>query len=259
MLFVFSVLSCSLALLYPVYAADSIGFESHQFSSSKIFQGASVVYVDLLITNNSNSSLIVHGAFVHFDWQASNESFMTGSQRSGDPYDLGKELEPAENYTIRLPFSVPLTVSEGGHLYYFKVFYDDGFEDQWNPRADDPYAELIIYSAYEQTYRSRIDDTEDKIAQAQEAGFISPEARSLLQRAEENLGSAHLYAGQKDWQKAQSYLISASSYIDQAYAAEQRFQIYLIIGAVIGAGAVIGGVLLVRRKRRSSKKTTKPS
>jgi len=246
-------------LCLPAYASSSIGFEGYQFSSLGIYQGAPNVHVDLQIINNSNSSLIVHGAFVHFDWQASNESFMAGSQRSGEPYDLGKELEPAENYIVRITFSVPLSVSEGGHLFYFKVFYDNGLEDQWNPRAEDPYAELRIYSWYEHVYLDHIDETEEKVAQAQGAGFISPEARSLLQRAEDNLNKAYSSADQGDWERAASYVISSSSYINQAYEAEQRFQTYLIIGAVIGVGAVVGGVLLVRRRKRSRKTTTESS
>ncbi len=150
-------------------------------------------------------------------------------------------------------------MEEGGHLFFFTVFHSNGLEDTWNPRAEDPTAELIIYSMYERTYLDQIDETEDKIAQAQGVWFISPEARSIRQHAEDNLNLAHSFADQEDWEKAVSYVGSSSALIDEAYEAEQRFQTYLSIGAVIGAGAVIGGVLLVRRKRRSSKKTTKPS
>jgi len=253
--FLFSVI----LLCRPAYASTRIGFESYQFSSLEIYQGASNVYVDLQIANDSNSSLIVHGAFVHFDWQALNESFMAGSQRSGEPYDLGKDLDPAEDYVIRMSFSVPLSVSEGGHAFYFKVFYDNGLEDQWNPRAEDPYAELSIYSWYERLYFDHLDEAEEKVVQAQRAGFISPEARSLLQHAEDNLNAAYSYADEGDWKSAASHVISSSSRVDEAYEAEQRFHMYLIIGAVIGVGAVIGGVLLVRRRKRSTKTTTESS
>ncbi len=254
MLLVLSVIFCSLALFCPVCAANSIGFEGYQFSSSEIYQGASNVYVDLQIMNDSNSSLIVHGASVQFDW--SNESFAAGSQRGGEPYDLGKELEPAEEYVIRIPFSVPLNVETGGRLFFFRVFHSNGLVVQWNPRAEDPYAELIVYNAGERIYLDLISETEDKVAQAQRAWFISPEARSILQHAEDNLNLAHSSADQKNWEKAASYVYSSSVLTDQAYEAEQRFRTYLGFGAVIGAGAVIGGVLLVRRKRRSGKETT---
>ena len=254
LLLVFSVLFYSIFLCPSVYAASSIGFESYQFSSSKIYQGNSDVYVDLQIINIGNSSFVLHGAFVHFDWQASNESFMVGSQRSDEPYDLGKELKPAEDYTIRIGFSVPLKVSEGAHLFYFKVFYNNGLEVQWNPRAKYPYAELTIYSAYETSYTDRITSIEEKVAEAEGAGFISPEARSLLRRAQDYLSDAHSYVDQGNWKSASSCLTVSSNFIDQAYEAEQRFKTYLVIGGVIGGGAVIGAGLFVRRRKKRSKK-----
>lgn len=259
LLLVFSVLFCGVFLCPFIYAAGSIEFESYQFSSPKIYQGNSNVYVDLEIINTGNSSLVVHGAFVVFDWQASNESFMVGSKESGEPYDLAKELKPAENYIIRIAFSVPLQVKEGAHLFYFKVFYNNGLEVQWNPREKYPYAELAVYSAYEAIYASRITSIEEKVAQAEGAGFISPEARSLLRQAEDHLSEAQSFADQGNWYTASSRLTSSSDLIDQAYEAEQRFKTYLIIGGVIGGGAVIaviGAALFVRRRKKRSRELT---
>jgi len=254
----FSILLCSILLCPSAYADDSIGFESYQFSSLKIYQGTSNVYIDLAIKNNGNSALFVHGALVHFDWQAFNESFMVGSERSGEAWDLGKELTPAEEYTIRISkISIPTSVSEGGHSFYFKVFYNDGLEAQWNPRAQNPFAELTIYNMYEPTYEALLISVEDKVAEAEGAGFISPDARSLLQRAENYLYDAYSYADDGKWQSAVSRLTSSSTVVDQAYVAEERFRTYLIIGGIVGIGAIIGVGLFVRQRRRRSKEPSK--
>jgi len=195
---------------------------------------------------------------VHFDWQAFNESFAVGSERSGEAWDLGKELTPTEGYTIRInKISVPTSVSEGGHSFFFKVFYNDGLEVQWNPRAQDPFAELAIYNMYEPTYDALLVSVESKVAQAEGAGFISPDARSLLQRAENYLYDAYSYADQGKWQSAVSRLTSSSTVIDQAYATEQGLRTYLIVGGIIGIGAVIGVGLFVRQRRKRSKEPSK--
>ncbi len=250
LLFVFSVLFCSTFLFLPAYAANSIEFEGYQFLAQTIYQGDSGVHVDLDITNSSNSSIVVHGASVHFDWQASNESFVVGSQRSGEPFDLGKELQSAGQFVMRIRFSVPGSVSVGGHLFYFRVFYNNGLEVQWNPREKDPYAELTIHSLYEPQYPDIKTSIEEDFAQAQDAGFISPEARSFVTRAEEHLSEAQSYAEGADWQSAVARLSAASYDIEQAYEAEEKFRTYLIIGSAIGVGSVIGAGLLVRRQRK---------
>jgi len=240
-----------------VYAASSIEFKGYQFSSSEVYQGHSNVYVDLKIANDGNSSIIVHGAFVHFDWQASNESFMVGSEASGEPYDLGKELDPAEDYTFRIAFSVPSSVSEGEHVFYFKVFHSNNLEEPWNPRERDPYAALMIHSLYEGTYKAFVASVEARVAQAEGAGFISPEAQSLVREAKEYLSDAHSYADQRMWQSASTRLSSCSARIDRAYEAEQRFIMFLIIAGVAGGGAAIGaGFFIRRRKKRSSESSS---
>lgn len=255
LLLALSVLFYSMLLSPLTYAAGSIGFESFQFSSAKIYQGDSDVYVDLGIINNGNSSLVMHGAFVHFDWQATEENFMVGSQRSGEAWDIGKELAAAGRYTIRIDFSVPTSVIEGGHSFFFKVFYNDSSEAQWNPRAQDPFAELTVYNMWEPVYATLIISVEDKVAQAGGAGFISPEAKSLLQRAEGYLYDAYSYADQGKWQSAGARLQASSRYIDQAYDADQNFKTYLIVGGVIGIGAVIGAGLFIRRRRKRPSKS----
>ena len=252
------ILSYSIYLSPSAYATGSIGFESYQFSASKIYQGDSDVYVDLEIINNGNSSLVLHGGFAHFKWQATNESFLEGGQISGDAWDLAKELAPTESYTLQIEFSVPTTVSEDGYPFFFKVFYDDGLEVQWNPRAEDPYAELTIHSMYERIYNTIITSVEEKVAQAKGAGFISPDAGSLLQQAEDYLSNAYSYVGKGEWQNAVSHLQASSGVVTKAYEAEQRFWTYLytgIIGGVIGIGAVVGAVLFVRRRRKRSSKS----
>jgi len=244
-------------LLSPsAYAASSIGFESYQFSASRVYQGDSDVYVDLDITNNGNSSILLHGGFVHFRWQEANESFMEGGQRSGDAWDLAKELAPTERYTLRIEFSVPATLSEDGYPFFFRVFYDDGLEAQWNPRAEDPSAELIIRNMYERVYVTVIDSVESKVALAKGAGFISPGARSLLQQADDYLYDANSFADQGTWEDAASHILASSRYVDEAYRAEQEFWTYLIIGGAIGIGVVIGAGLFVRRRRKRSSKST---
>jgi len=250
-----SVLFCGIFLCPSACAAGSIEFKSYQFSSSKIYQGEFNVHVDLGIRNNGNSSLIVHGAFVHFDWQTTEENFMEGSQRSGEPWDFGKELEPNENHTIRIHFSVPTLLSEGDHLFFFRVYYNDGAEAQWNPYGQDISAVLTIYDMWEPIYSDRVITVEGEVAQAESAGFISPEAKSLLQRAGELLSEAHSYADEGKMQSAVSRLRSTSNMIEEAYEVEQGFRTYvMIIGGIIGIGAVIGaGLFVLVRRKRSSK------
>jgi len=238
-----------------VYAAGSIEFEDYQFSSLKIHQGESGVHVNLEIKNNGNSSLVVHGASVHFDWQTAEESFMEGSQRRGEPWDFGKELKPTENHTIRIYFYVPILVSVGSHLFFFEVFYNDGAEAQWNPYGQDVNAVLAVYDLWEPIYSIAVIPVEEEVAQAESAGFISPEARSLLQRAGEVLSEAHSYAEEGKLESAVFRLRSTSNLIDQAYEVEQRFRTYLMFGGVIGIGAIIGAGLFIRRRRKRSSKS----
>jgi len=243
-----------------VYAAGEVDFVNFTFSSSKVYQGDSQLYVDLVIVNNGNLSVRLHGASVRFDWQAANESFMVGVSKGGEPFDLRKVVLPDADYTFRIFFDVPITTKVGYHFFEFRVFYDyqinatDWALDQnetWFPNI--PWA---VSDLYEKSYNILGTTVADKIAKAEAAGFISPEARSLLQTAITADNDAADYAAQGQWQIAVGKLQYANAVLDQTYGAEQAFRTYLIVGAIVGVAAIVGAVLFLRRRRRSKKETT---
>jgi hypothetical protein len=241
----------------PVYAQGELSFVRFDFSSPKIYQGESDLYVDLNIINDGNASIKLHGAQIHFDWQATNESFITGVPKGGEPFDLRQTLAPNEEYTFRIFFFVQLTASEGYHFFEFSVFYDYSTDSSWvldQAKSWFPNVLWSVYSAFEKQYYILEPDVADEISQAQRAGFISPQANSLLQQAKDYENDAADFASQGEWQFAVGRLQGASIFIDQAYSADQNFKLFAIVGSIIGAVAVIGVALFFRQRRKRSAK-----
>jgi hypothetical protein len=239
----------------PVYAQGELSFVRFDFSSPKIYQGESNLYVDLNIINDGNASIKLHGAKVHFDWQPANESFITGVSKGGEPFDLRKNLAPNEEYTFRIFFFVPLTVSDGYHFFEFSAFYDYNTDSSWvldQTESWFPNVLWSVYSVFEKQYYILEPRVTSDISQAQGAGFISPQAKSLLQQAKDYESDAADFAVEGQWQYAVGRLQGASIFIDQAYANDQSFKNLLIIGAIIGVAAAIVIAFIVRRRKRSA-------
>lgn len=242
----------------PVYAQGQLSFVRFDFSSSKVYQGESELYVDLNVINDGNASIKLHGAQVHFDWQAANESFITGVSKGGEPFDLRKNLAPNEEYAFRIFFFVPLTASDGYHFFEFSVFYDYSTGSSWVLDQTENWFPNVLWSVhnvFEKEYYILEPRVTDDISQAQGAGFISPQANSLLQQAKDFGNDAADFASQGEWQYAVGRLQGASAFIDQAYSADQSFRLFVIVGLIIGVAAVIGVALIVRRRRKRSQKS----
>jgi hypothetical protein len=240
--------------------AGDVEFVSHQFSESKIYQGDSNVYVDLMITNGGNESIRVHGASVNFDWQGNGDNtFKVGSLAGGAPFDLKKTVAQDEVYSLEIFFSVPQTVSEGNHYYEFRVFFDSYNGTIWTLNRNAtwfPIASWEIHNSYERIYTNLNPAVQVRLDDAESAGFISPEAKSLLTRASQNINDAVGYKDQGEWQIAVGLLQGASSYINQAYGAEQSFRTFVPIGAIIGVAAVVVAVVFLRKRGKSHTKST---
>lgn len=259
MLLTFLILIPVIFQVQPAYAEGKVSFVGFKFSSQKIYQGDSGLSVSLSIINDGNASIRLHGAQVHFDWQATNESFIIGVSKGGQPFDLRRIIAPNQNYTFMISFSVPTTATAGYHFFEFSVFHDyetvTGFVlDQtatWFPDVL-----WSVYNVFEKSYGQLQPTVASKIARAEGAGFISPEANSLVQQAKTYENDAADFAAEGEWQYAVGRLQGASAFIDQAYTAEQNFRNYLIYGLIIGVIAIIAVGLFVRRRRHSSKSVT---
>jgi len=254
------ILMLGIAQVRLVSAAGSVAFVRYQFSASEVYQGDSDIYVELEIGNNGDSNIMLHGASVTFqDWSGTGE-YLIGSARSGELFDLKIALEPTKTYNLRIFFSVPVATSVGNHFFTFRVFHDSYNGSSWaynQTSVFTPSSQFLnpwkVHDAYEKTYNTLRPTVEAKMTVAEGAGFISPEARALLQRANEALDAADSYAAEDQWDFALGQVQGARYNIELAYGAEQSFRNFLIIGAIAGVAAIVAiGLFVRRRKRRSS-------
>jgi hypothetical protein len=237
-------------------SAGEVGFVDHRFSATKIFQGDSNLYVNLTITNSGDDLIKVHGASVNLDWQEdSDNSFKVGTLLGGAPYDLQREIATSEFYTLTIFFNVQQNVSVENHFYEFRVFFDSLNGTIWTrdkiATSFSPNQQLNIHSMFEKTYSNLLAAVEVKFDAAEGAGFISPEAKSLLAKANQNIADSVDYKDQGEWQIAVGLLQGASEYINQSYGAEQTFRTFVLVGTIIGVAAVVVAVVFLRKKGKN--------
>jgi hypothetical protein len=214
--------------------------------SPKYYQG-DTASVRIFFQSNVADELQITRISIHFDWMPSDAFY--SSDLSANPVTIqGLGSYPFELTNIQ--FLAGATA--GNHSYYVSVDYvQNGANGVWNS----PSLTLQIYDGNEKIYDQLNDQVNNRI---NNATYSSSEAQSLLQQAQSAYNNASSLAIEKKWQEAVTSLQTASDYLDQADATEQRsggqtgsLLLYLIIAAiaVVAALTVIGVAVLRRRKK----------
>lgn len=212
--------------------------------SPKYYQG-DIATVRIFFQSNIADELQITRISIHFDWMPSDAFY--SSDLSANPVTI----QGLGSYPFELT-NMNLTTTAGNHSYYVSIDYvQNDVNGIWNS----PSLTVQIYDGNEKIY----DQLEPQVInRINNANYSSSEAKSLLQQAQTEYNSASSLAGEEKWQEAVTGLQTASDYLDQADAAEQRsggqtgnLLLYLIIAAiaVVAALTVIGVVVLRRRKK----------
>jgi hypothetical protein len=223
------------------------------WSSQAVYSG-DFVTVRITFTSSSADQLKIYRIGLHFGWMDENEFYT--SDLTGSPVTVsGFGTHMFDPIAIQ----IPINVSAGTYDYFVGV---DGTQGaslttfSW----DSSTFTLQIHPATEKFYNQLKSQVESNLAKANSANYRSSEAQSLLEQAQTAYNSALSSAIEEQWAAAISSLENASTYLDQASAAEQEGEeqsehmqsllLYLVIAVVVVIVVVSVVVLVVRRRRR---------
>lgn len=207
------------------------------WSNSVYYQGDSG---SATVTFNSNcpDQLKITFVGIHFDWMNTNDYYRI--DLSSNPVYLAS----GERYTFStIGFDIPSGVNVGSHKVTLLL---EGQQDGlwWYDISVTGTQYITIHDAYEKVYNQLDYQVQDKLSNAQNSNFQSPDAQSLLQQANTEFNLATSLSQQGAWQDAVSHLNSASGYVDQANAKEQTYN-PITMGAVNGIPWVLLAVIIV--------------
>jgi hypothetical protein len=233
---------------------------SPSWSTSVYYQGDSVS-VRLILTSNCSEELTIYYIGLHFDWMA--EDSFHGRDLSADPVVI-----PSYGTHVFDPMAIniPADVSAGSHSYFIGIDGTQGASSisfSW----DSQVRTLQILDSNSQVFNALLQNVTSDLGKAIDAAYQSVDAQSLLDQAKNEYSQAIMLASEEKWDEAISHLQNASSYMEQAEAAEQlsaeqsaQQQQLLLYIAIIVIVVVVAAVIAViwRKKRKMKPKAKQP-
>ena len=228
---------------------------SPSWSTEVHYQGDTAI-ITLILTSNSSDTLTIDHIGIHFDWMAA-DSFV-GRDLSANPV-----VVPSYGVHIfdAMAVQIPANVSAGSHSYFIGVDGTQGTFSvtfSWNS----PSLTLQILDSNSKIFNALLPQVSNNLSRAINATYQGAEAKSLLEQAQTEFSQSIMLASQEKWAEALSSLQNASSYLEQAEAAEQRYteqnaqQQTLLLCVAVAAVAVAIAVsviaVIVRRKRKQT-------
>jgi hypothetical protein len=219
------------------------------WASPTYYSGDTLVF-RIFFQSNSNDDLLIQRIGLHFEWMPE------GAFYSHDLSAAPVSIPSNGSYTFDIMSAeISSNVTAGLYSYFVGV---DGLQNNISFSWDSPPATIQIHDGRERGYNELLPQVESKLAEANNATYGSPEARSLLQQARDEFEQAESSASEEKWYDATSHLQDASTLLDQAAEAEENSAgqpNWLLIAAITAIGVIIAVSILVvvRRKRVKAK------
>ena len=206
-----------------------------------------------------DEQLEIHYVGLNFDWMPPDSFY--GLDLSDDPVTIPSY----GTYTFdKMIVQIPLDISAGAHRYFIGIEGTQGAlasSFSWSSSI----STVQISASDEKVYSDLLSQVVSKINEADSANYESAEAQSLLQQAKDERTVAQTSALEGRLQEAISSLENASSFLDQAEAAEQLHaeqkaqlqQLLLYIAVIVIAVVVVAVIAVIWRKRRKMKPKVK--
>lgn len=233
------------------FALDQDDFSvSPSWSTPLYYQGDSVS-LKLILSSKSSEVLTVYYIGVHFDWM--EEDSFYGRDLSEDPVTVASSkvhvFDP-------MAITIPSDVSVGTHNYTIGIQITDPTSPDivsWDSEARTIY----VQDGDSKAYRELLQNVTVKINEAINATYQNPEAKSLLEQAEDEYAQAFVSSFDEQWEDAIAHLLAAENYLDQAVAAEQlgtqqssEMQRLLWIVAPIATAVIVSFIVIIVWRRR---------
>jgi len=227
------------------------------WANQPYFQGSNAT-ASIYFHNNSTGQLTIYYVGFHFDWMA-KDAFI-GFDLSGNPVNVTANGSHTFNPML---IRIPANVSVGSHNYFIGM---DGYQGASYPYEnfewDSQYFSLEVLDSSMSTFNTLKVQVNNKISDAINATYKSPEAQSLLSQAQQERTDAFALAEAEQWTEALSKLQLASDHLDEAQAKEAAFEemgipqnlLLLIIGAAVVVVVVILLIVFTLRKNRGKPK-----
>lgn len=237
------------------------------WTNQPYYQGSNAT-VSIYFHNNSTEQLTIYFVGFHFDWMAKDN--FTGFNLSNNPINVTAN----GSYTFNpMLIHIPTNVAVGSHNYTIGI---DGYQGTSYPYEefgwDSPAFSLEIFDFRVKSFNTLLVEVNNKMGEATNATYRSPDARSLLSQAEGEKNDAVALAMAEDWDAALLKLQSASEHLNKAEAKEAAFEetgipqnlLLVVIGVVITIVVIILLIAFVMRKngkkpRVESETTAKPA
>ena len=248
-----SILSCMMFNNVVFALEQNQASANANWTNQPYYQGSNAT-VSIYFRNNSTEQLTIYFVGFHFDWMAKDN--FTGFNLSNNPINVTAN----GSYTFNpMLIHIPTNVAVGSHNYTIGI---DGYQGASYPYEefgwDSPTFTLEIFDFRVKSFNTLLVEVNNKMSEASNATYRSPDARSLLSQAEGEKNDAVALAVAEDWDAALLKLQSASEHLDEAEAKEAAFEetgipqnlLLIIIGVVTTIVVVILLILFMMRKNR---------
>lgn len=219
------------------------------------YQGETAT-VQLTLTSNSSQQLTIYSVGIHFDWMPADR--FVGLDLSSNPVVVS-------GYGVHVfdPMAIQISanVSAGVHTYFIGI---DGTEGSSSTSFswDSPTMSIQIIDSNSRVFNELLPQVAANLSRAINATYQGAEAQSLLDQAKNEYSQSIMLASEEKWAEALSSLQNASSYLEQAEAAEQQYTeqnaqqqtllLYVAVAVVAVVIAVSVIAVIVRRKRKQT-------
>jgi len=225
------------------------------WSTPKVYQG-DIVSVRITFTSSTADQLTIVGIGLQFDWDPDK---FYGPDLSANPVTVsgfGTHIFDA------IAIQIPAHVSTGTHSYFVGVDGVQGYSLDFS--WDSPGSTIQVQSATGKVYGVLLSQFEIDLSEARDANFKSAEARSLLQQAQAEYDISRSlvnssFVSDENWSQALLHIQNATTYLEQANAAEQRTDeqageqqtlLFYIAIAAIAVIIALSIIVIVRKRRR---------
>jgi len=243
----------------PVSALDQNDISLSPIWSTPLYYQGDIVTIKIVLTNNSPGLLTVYTVGIHFDWMDQDD--FAGRNLSDDPVVIASH---ATYVFDPMTINIPSDVSVGEHEYTLGVEVSEGSSSTivpWDSEAHDMY----VQAAGAKPFRELAINVSTKYNEAINATYQSPDAKSLLEQANNEYEQAFMLSVNDQWAEAMKHLNTAYSYVEQAAEAEQQYiqqsenlqQLILIIVPIVTL--IIVAVIIILMWRRRQKPNTEES
>jgi hypothetical protein len=225
---------------------------SFSWSKSVYYQGdpGSVV---ISLTSTSGDELEFTWVGLHYAWMQQDHYYVLDLSSSPVRIPSGGSATFST-----LSFDIPSDAPVGSNDYYVRITFNEHHWYGWDNGATwtSSTFQTYIHDAFEKTFNDLNLQVSNKIGDAQNANYKSPDAESLLSQAQNEYSLAASLANQGKWQDAVSHLNTASNLLSQAPAKEQAYQnqngqqLILIIAGISAIIIVLIAALVMLRRQR---------